>query len=269
MPQFLRPVAALGLAVLLASPAYSDEAKRIPIEVNESGAAEWKLTTHATITAEISCRISDDNEYWPSIECRGDLAPTRDTIFNHIMSSGIEGEVLEVRKKNGDMVSHWNVSRIYSSNLYVALKRAENPIVLHKSSPYWLEDFEEYTQKTTENERESLSTDLMMVRLKIIATGVVSLFGVLLGLVILRRIWGSLRETFPKLVKNGIRAMDERRIHNLALSEAVKHSTRSSLKNGSDEEKEAIKQQIANAVENGDTELAKSLVSLLRKVEDR
>jgi thioredoxin-like negative regulator of GroEL len=58
-----------------------------------------------------------------------------------------------------------------------------------------------------------------------------------------------------------------RRVRRAAEDEAIRHSTREQLTQANNQEKAVLRNQISEALEKGDTETAKTLLSLLERLD--
>lgn len=151
-----------------------------------------------------------------------------------------------------------------------------------KEQQYTLIDFNKVMNNELYYSRESITPKLYLQRAMRVAVAILGLIGAGVGIWLLWRLPYFTRRLVHlgqyyadtarcwaiSLLNSGLEKWCCWRIREIALEESVRHTTRSSLSEATDSEHTALRARISDALEQGDTEMAKTLMGVLQKLED-
>lgn len=159
------------------------------------------------------------------------------------------------------------------SRMYDSIVELNDPVASFRGRPYRLSEFKERVDGDLRVSRENATAKVRDMRsewLTTILAGVALFFSALLALWIIYRIG---KRFLPALVESSARksksALGELRnmhVRHVAVDEAIRAATRAALDN-TQKERAELRTQIAQAIDTGNPELAKTLMSLLQKLE--
>lgn len=178
-----------------------------------------------------------------------------------------------------------------SSELYHQLKSSSSPKVkaafVPKAGDYdtsrssvssvktaEIRDFSIVADRYTKHVESLAATKLQRERWWIYLFIALSILGVLATFFIyrvaaswVRHLSQKMKKEVPELIKKTSQSMEDRKVRQIAIEEMVRHSTRHNLSQTSSEEQAMIRRRIQEALNKGDTDTAKALISLLERID--
>lgn len=232
-----------------------------------------------------NCRV-DEVAYidWPVVECTEPLI--------EFEVSGLSEAYLSVGDLTLKAVSYSSRS-LYSvgmgQDVYRSISGEDDPEITLITKPYFDEsnvfnvasekkfklrllDFKSQADRYLSERREFAESDLGEKRMSWYMTALAWVIGVPVGvfltykfLVFFRKVFPAVKDGVLMALSNTLRFVNDRRIRSVVIDESIRQSTREEFSKAREDEKAMFRRHIKEAVDRGDTETARVLISVLER----
>lgn len=237
------------------------------------------------IGVDFNCRI-DEVAYidWPVVKCT-------EPLIEFEISGLSEGylSVGDLTLKAVDYSSRSLYSGGLGQDVYRLIAGEDDPEITLSTKSYFdvsdvfnvasekklkvrLLDFKSQTDRYLSTRRELAESDLGDRRMSWYMTALAWVFGVPIGVFLtckfvafFRRISPVVKDGVLMALSNTLRFINDRRIRSVVVDEAIRQSTREEFSKAREDEKAILRRHIKEAVDRGDTETARVLISVLER----
>ena len=253
------------------------------------GTASWDIRDRWYFVVKHSCNTDGGiYEFWPADPiCSGRLETYRRYLPSGNLDSSNSDDALSVRLGQMSVDSENKIRELRGasedisvngkwgtpSQMYDSIVALQDPVASFKENSYRLSEFKELVE---EDLRASLENAAVKVRKKRSEDRTTILVGIALSLCALVALWfiyrlgkrflPSLAESGAKKSKGALGELRNMHVRHVAMDETIRATTRASL-DITQKERTELRAQISQAIDAGNPELAKTLMSLLQKLE--
>lgn len=277
---------------------HADEISRAPTMT--AAGPQWELGYDTTLTIDTCCGVSKWMYFWPYITCNGaatfndlydgeiDYYSITKTVYREILIGNHKVYVNEYGQR--ELLTEHRQSVEYAcspDNNYSGIDEYDlinvgYPVITVRGETYenkvFLSAFRAYVDSSIEAKRVEIQDELNEKRL---IAFFLSALAILIFIIIMRLLARVLKLGFSSVSKMASKThivlrninrkynadITERKVRKIVLEEAARSMARKSIENGRLGDLEEIREQIKKALDNGDTEVAKTLIVALSKLE--
>jgi hypothetical protein len=257
-----------------------------------SSSLSWRIDDRWYLMVEHHCNIEEVTfGFWPADPvCSGKLyaqqfsqpEPDPNDSFEAQYRSRLQSKTTDIanaqRQIGGGGVSvNGTVNERNSSEVYDRILALKDPVVSFAGGNYRLNRFSELASKDSSIQLDKAKAIVKEKRISVLLATLSALALIIFALFVLRwivkRLLPQLAIFTGKMARKGARKSNDAleglrtmRVRHVAMDETIRAATRKSL-DISQKERADLRTQIAQALDAGNTELAKTLMSLLKKLE--
>lgn len=246
------------------SNSFANERLRNPI-------GTWYLEGGWKVSADNSCSYETNDLGWPGEpSCIGYIFYTTDD--RALMKE--ERILKELREfQSPPKLPPLSVEGLTGTpkQLYELLLKQNKPIIGINNAFYELTDFTQKAEAVQQKNRNELLTKANDKRNDLMVRWAVKAMILAAAAGLLYLLWSKAPDAIRSLRNAGDRAsnkLQEAQVRRIARDEVIRQATREAMTEASDAEKQALRNQIKQALDNGNKELADTLSSVLNKLEN-